>query len=133
MFCLTRNISFRLKSLCRMEWRFYDWRPKILLVWCARVSRKSKMSQFIDSGCQNITVLYQTKSKSLNNADDCTIVMATVTEQTEKYILEHRSIKECLKKGIINYSSLARLIQKALQPMVQRYSPNTSKCARSTR
>jgi aspartokinase len=40
--------------------------------------------------------------------------MASVTEQTEKYISEHRSIKECLKKGLINYSSLARLVQKDL-------------------
>lgn len=41
--------------------------------------------------------------------------MASVTELTEKYIAEHRSIKECLKKGLINYSSLARLIQKDLE------------------
>lgn len=36
--------------------------------------------------------------------------MPTATEITEKYISEHRSIKECLKKGIINYSALSRMI-----------------------
>jgi len=36
--------------------------------------------------------------------------MPTTTELTEKYIREHTSIKECLKKGLINYSSLSRLI-----------------------
>ena len=39
----------------------------------------------------------------------------TTTELTERYINEHRSIKECLKKGLINYSSLARLIAKDLE------------------
>lgn len=41
--------------------------------------------------------------------------MSTVTEITEKYIQEHRSIKECLKKGLINYSALSRLITKDLE------------------
>lgn len=41
--------------------------------------------------------------------------MPTVTEITEKYIQEHRSIKECLKKGLINYSALSRLITKDLE------------------
>jgi hypothetical protein len=40
--------------------------------------------------------------------------MPTTTEITERYISEHRSIKECLKKGLINYSSLSRLISKDL-------------------
>ena len=38
----------------------------------------------------------------------------TTTEQTVEYIKEHVDIKHCLKKGIINYSSLARLIAKEL-------------------
>lgn len=33
---------------------------------------------------------------------------------TEKYILDHVSIKDCLKKGLVNYSALARLISKEL-------------------
>ncbi|MDP3764957.1 MAG: hypothetical protein Q8R04_00440 [Nanoarchaeota archaeon] len=41
--------------------------------------------------------------------------MPTTTELTEGYIAEHISIKECLKKGIINYSALSRLISKELQ------------------
>jgi uncharacterized protein YktA (UPF0223 family) len=41
--------------------------------------------------------------------------MPTTSEITERYIREHRSIKECLKKGIINYSSLSRLIAKDLE------------------
>jgi hypothetical protein len=36
--------------------------------------------------------------------------MVTTTEITEKYIREHTSIKYCLKKNLINYSALARLI-----------------------
>tara|TARA_Y100000310_G_scaffold345268_1_gene463272 strand:+ start:27950 stop:28588 length:639 start_codon:yes stop_codon:yes gene_type:complete len=40
--------------------------------------------------------------------------MPTTTELTEKYIENHMTIKECLKKGLINYSSLARLIAKEL-------------------
>lgn len=38
--------------------------------------------------------------------------MVSITELTEKYILEHESIKNCLKKGLINYSALARLVAK---------------------
>lgn len=38
----------------------------------------------------------------------------TTTELTNEYIKEHPSIKSCLKKGLINYSSLARLIAKDL-------------------
>lgn len=40
--------------------------------------------------------------------------MPTTTELTEKYIREHPSIKDCLKKGLINYSKLARAIAKEL-------------------
>jgi len=40
--------------------------------------------------------------------------MPTTTELTEGYISEHRSIKDCLQKGIINYSALSRLIGKEL-------------------
>ncbi len=40
--------------------------------------------------------------------------MVTITEQTEKYLSEHPSIKDCLKKGVINYSKLARKVGKEL-------------------
>ena len=40
--------------------------------------------------------------------------MPTVARLTEQYISEHRSIRDCLAKGIINYSALARLISKEL-------------------
>ena len=40
--------------------------------------------------------------------------MPTTTEQTEKYLAEHPSIKDCLKSGIINYSKLSRKISKEL-------------------
>ncbi len=33
-----------------------------------------------------------------------------ITKETEQYIKEHPSIKDCLKKGLINYSALARQI-----------------------
>lgn len=33
-----------------------------------------------------------------------------ITKLTERYILEHPSIKDCLKKGMINYSKLTRQI-----------------------
>jgi hypothetical protein len=38
----------------------------------------------------------------------------TTTELTNEYIKEHPYVKVCLKKGLINYSSLARLIAKDL-------------------
>lgn len=38
----------------------------------------------------------------------------TTTELTNEYIKEHPSIQSCLKKGLINYSALARLISKEL-------------------
>ncbi len=40
--------------------------------------------------------------------------MPTTTELTENYIEEHVSIKDCLKKDIINYSALSRLVAKEL-------------------
>lgn len=40
--------------------------------------------------------------------------MPTTAELTEKYINEHPSIKDCLKKRIINYSKLSRRIAKEL-------------------
>ena len=41
--------------------------------------------------------------------------MTTVTRLTEDYISSHRSIKDCLLKGLVNYSALARLISKDQQ------------------
>lgn len=38
----------------------------------------------------------------------------TTTELTIEYIKEHPDIKSCLKKGLINYSALSRLIAKEL-------------------
>ncbi len=38
-----------------------------------------------------------------------------ITKETEKYIQEHPSIKESVKKSLINYSKLSRLILKELQ------------------
>lgn len=38
----------------------------------------------------------------------------TTTELTNEYIKEHPYVKVCLKKGLINYSSLARLIARDL-------------------
>ena len=37
-----------------------------------------------------------------------------ITKLTENYILEHPSIKDCLKNGLINYSSLSRQIASEL-------------------
>lgn len=36
--------------------------------------------------------------------------MANITKLTESYISEHPFVKDCLKKGLINYSSLTRQI-----------------------
>ena len=41
--------------------------------------------------------------------------MATITKLTEQYLASHPSIRDCLKKRIINYSQLARLIRKELK------------------
>lgn len=41
--------------------------------------------------------------------------MTSTTEQTEKYIEEHPSIKDCLKNNIINYSKLSRKIATELK------------------
>jgi len=40
--------------------------------------------------------------------------MTNITKLTESYIAEHPSIKDCLRKGLINYSSLTRKICKDL-------------------
>ncbi len=40
--------------------------------------------------------------------------MPTTTELTEQYIAEHPSIKDCLIKGVLNYSKLSRKIAKDL-------------------
>ncbi len=37
-----------------------------------------------------------------------------ITKLTEKYIREHPSIKDCVRKGLINYSALTRKISKEL-------------------
>jgi aspartokinase len=39
----------------------------------------------------------------------------SITKSVEKYLQEHPSIKDCLKKGLINYSALARLIAQDVQ------------------
>lgn len=41
--------------------------------------------------------------------------MKTISKQTEDFISDHPSIRDCLKKGVINYSRLARLIAKELK------------------
>ena len=41
--------------------------------------------------------------------------MPTVTQLTSKYISEHPSIKDCLAKGLINYSALSRDIKKSIK------------------
>ena len=38
-----------------------------------------------------------------------------ITKLTENYILEHPSIKDCLKNGLVNYSSLSRQIASDLK------------------
>ena len=40
--------------------------------------------------------------------------MIPITKQTAKYISEHPSIKDAMKKGVVNYSKLSRLIAKDL-------------------
>lgn len=45
----------------------------------------------------------------------CFPMEPTTAELTKQFIDEHSSIKSCLKKGIVNYSSLARLIARELQ------------------
>lgn len=40
--------------------------------------------------------------------------MANITKIAETYISEHPSVKDCLKKGLVNYSSLTRQIAKDL-------------------
>jgi len=37
-----------------------------------------------------------------------------ITKLSEKYINEHPSIKDCVRKGLINYSSLTRQIASEL-------------------
>ncbi|MBT7903679.1 ACT domain-containing protein [Candidatus Woesearchaeota archaeon] len=41
--------------------------------------------------------------------------MVSVTKLTEEYIRKHKSIKDCLKSGLLNYSALARLVFKELK------------------
>ena len=46
--------------------------------------------------------------------------MPNITNLTESYILEHPSIKDCLKSGLINYSSLSRQIASELNLDIKR-------------
>ena len=39
----------------------------------------------------------------------------SITKLTEEYILQHPSVKDCLKSGLINYSSLSRQIASELK------------------
>jgi len=41
--------------------------------------------------------------------------MSNITKLTEQYISEHPSVKDCLKNGLINYSSLSRKIADELK------------------
>lgn len=41
--------------------------------------------------------------------------MASTAELTEKYVSEHPSIKDCLGKGVINYTRLSRIIAKEME------------------
>ena len=38
----------------------------------------------------------------------------SITKTVEKYVQEHPSVKDCLKKGLVNYSALARQIAEEL-------------------
>jgi aspartokinase len=42
------------------------------------------------------------------------MIMANTTQLTEQYLDQHPYVKDCLKKGIINYSRLSRIIAKEL-------------------
>ena len=44
-----------------------------------------------------------------------TVSRESLAERTRIYIDAHPSIKDCVAKGLINYSSLARLIMKDLE------------------
>ena len=46
--------------------------------------------------------------------------MPNITKLTENYILEHPSVKDCLKNGLINYSSLSRQIASELNLSVKK-------------
>ena len=46
--------------------------------------------------------------------------MPNITKLTENYILQHPSIKDCLKNGLINYSSLSRQIATELNLNVKK-------------
>ncbi|MBT5272977.1 hypothetical protein HOL83_06600 [Candidatus Woesearchaeota archaeon] len=48
-------------------------------------------------------------------AKPITLKMVTITKQTHKYISEHPSIRDAMKKGVVNYSKLSRLIAKELK------------------
>jgi len=40
--------------------------------------------------------------------------MPSITKLTEDYILEHPSVKDCLKNDLVNFSSLSRKIAEEL-------------------
>lgn len=46
--------------------------------------------------------------------------MTSITKLTENYILEHPSVKDCLKNGLVNYSSLSRQIASELHLNVKK-------------
>lgn len=75
---------------------------QIIYIWCPK---SNNIARF---------VRYGTFALDLYNLAHPISGMATTAELTEKYIMEHVSIKDCLKKGLINYSALARLISNEL-------------------
>ena len=46
--------------------------------------------------------------------------MPSITKLTENYILEHPSIKDCLKNDLVNFSSLSRKIAEELDLSVKK-------------
>lgn len=53
-----------------------------------------------------------------------------LTKLTEQYIAEHPSIKDCIKKGLINYSKLTRQITKDLNLSLKNFDAILTACRR---
>jgi hypothetical protein len=58
--------------------------------------------------------------------------MVSIQKQVEEYINQHNSIKDCFKKGLINYSALSRQIITKLKLKEQNFDAVLIACRRYT-
>ncbi len=103
-------------------------RKKIRLIEIVNVQNRTTYKVFVLSKTkyENFAEIFSTREKpcnvryqtiQLNLYMKTTLLdhMTSTAQKTKKYIDTHPSVKDCLKKGVLNYSKLSRKIAKELQ------------------